>query len=239
MGRMTWFKMFVNFDDPERWTSKADNEELGAWVRLLRLASISPVKGKIEIADGIPYTPEQLKKVIKSEKDYLKKWETQGAIKQENGVIIIEKWGSYQSEYERQKPYRQELLPKVTNESYSESDPVEERRKKKEVRSKKKEERRKDNTSATVKNPVAIWCEKFKAKFGEQYIITPKDAGHLNRVYKLIPEQFESKIDAFLETDNFAHEWNVSIFQATLNKIKPKEKTVLKSFGGERYGKDY
>ena len=236
---MTWFKMFVNFDDPERWTSKADNEELGAWVRLLRLASISPVKGKIEIADGIPYTPEQLKKVIKSEKDYLKKWETQGAIKQENGVIIIEKWGSYQSEYERQKPYRQELLPKVTNESYSESDPVEERRKKKEVRSKKKEERRKDNTSATVKNPVAIWCEKFKAKFGEQYIITPKDAGHLNRVYKLIPEQFESKIDAFLETDNFAHEWNVSIFQATLNKIKPKEKTVLKSFGGERYGKDY
>ncbi len=224
MGRMTWFKMFVNFDDPERWTSKADNEELGAWVRLLRLASISPVKGKIEIADGIPYTPEQLKKVIKSEKDYLKKWETQGAIKQENGVIIIEKWGSYQSEYERQKPYRQELLPKVTNESYSESDPVEERRKKKEVRSKKKEEKKKDNTSATVKNPVAIWCEKFKAKFGEQYIITPKDAGHLNRVYKLIPEQFESKIDTFFEVDNWAHEYNVSIFQATLNKTKAKEK---------------
>ena len=229
---MTWFKMFVNFDDPERWTSKADNEELGAWVRLLRLASISPVKGKIEIADGIPYTPEQLKKVIKSEKDYLKKWETQGAIKQENGVIIIEKWGSYQSEYERQKPYRQELLPKVTNESYSESDPVEERRKKKEVRSKKKEEKKKDNTSATVKNPVAIWCEKFKAKFGEQYIITPKDAGHLNRVYKLIPEQFESKIDTFFETDNFAHEYNVSIFQATLNKTKKAEPII-------KYGKDY
>jgi len=73
-------------------------------------------------------------------------------------------------------------------------------------------------------NPVALWCEKFKAKFGEQYIATPKDAGHLNRVYKLIPEQFESKIDAFFEVDNFAHEWNVSIFQATLNKIKPKEK---------------
>jgi hypothetical protein len=238
MGRMTWFKMFVNFDDPERWTSKADNEELGAWVRLLRLASISPVKGKIEIADGIPYTPEQLKKVIKSEKDYLKKWETQGAIKQENGVIIIEKWGSYQSEYERQKPYRQELQEKVTSESYCKSDPVEERRKKKEVRSKKKEEKKKDNTSATVKNPVGVWCEKFKAKFGEQYIITPKDAGHLNRVYKLIPEQFESKIDAFFEVDNWAHEYNVSIFQATLNKTKSKDKP-LKSFGGERYGKDY
>jgi hypothetical protein len=82
----------------------------------------------------------------------------------------------------------------------------------------------KNNTSATVKNPVGVWCEKFKAKFGEQYIITPKDAGHLNRVYKLIPERFESKIDAFFEVDNWAHEYNVSIFQATLNKTKAKEK---------------
>lgn len=90
----------------------------------------------------------------------------------------------------------------------------------------------KNNTSATVKNPVAIWCEKFKAKFGEQYIITPKDAGHLNRVYKLIPEQFESKIDTFFETDNFAHEYNVSIFQATLNKTKKAEPII-------KYGKDY
>jgi hypothetical protein len=82
----------------------------------------------------------------------------------------------------------------------------------------------KNNTSATVKNPVGVWCEKFKAKFGEQYIITPKDAGHLNRVYKLIPEQFESKIDTFFEVDNWAHEYNVSIFQATLNKTKAKDK---------------
>ncbi len=90
----------------------------------------------------------------------------------------------------------------------------------------------KNNTSATVKNPVGVWCEKFKAKFGEQYIITPKDAGHLNRVYKLIPEQFESKIDTFFETDNFAHEYNVSIFQATLNKTKKAEPII-------KYGKDY
>lgn len=81
-------------------------------------------------------------------------------------------------------------------------------------------------------NPVALWCEKFKVKFGNQYIVTGKDAGHLNRVYKLIPEQFESKIDAFFETDNFAHEWNVSIFQATLNKTKKQEPQI-------KYGKDY
>jgi len=121
---------------------------------------------------------------------------------------------------EQEKEFRE----KVQQKSSIESSTVEERRKKKEERSKKKEEKTKDNTSATVKNPVAIWCEKFKAKFGEQYIITPKDAGHLNRVYKLIPEQFESKIDTFFETDNFAHEYNVSIFQATLNKTKAKEK---------------
>jgi len=238
MGRMTWFKMFVNFDDPERWTSNADNEELGAWVRLLRMASLSPENGVIEIAKGVPYTEQQIKMVIKTEKDYLKKWKEQGAIKIENGVISIEKWSSYQSEYNRQKPYREKLQEKVTDESYSESYTVEERRKKKEERSKKKEEKKKDNTSATVKNPVGVWCEKFKAKFGEQYIITPKDAGHLNRVYKLIPEQFESKIDTFFEVDNWAHEYNVSIFQATLNKTKAKEKP-LKSFGGERYGRDY
>lgn len=103
----------------------------------------------------------------------------------------------------------------------------------KELKEKKiKKEKIKDNTSAPVKNPVAIWCEKFKAKFGNQYIITPKDAGHLNRVYKLIPEQFESKIDAFFESDNWAHEWNVSIFQATLNKTKKQEPKI-------KYGKDY
>ena len=253
MGRMTWFKMFVNFDDPERWTSKADNEELGAWVRLLRLASISPVKGKIEIADGIPYTPEQLKKVIKSEKDYLKKWEIQGAIKQENGVIIIEKWGSYQSEYERQKPYRQELLPKVTNESYSESDPVEERRKNKEERSKKKEEiKNKDIPPADAVgkiNCVKIWIDEWNARIGtrqvvivdgkettKKYIPTDRERGNLKNVADRCENEadYRARVIAFLTSENFANDYTIPVFLGTLNSTKKMPKTEQ-----IKYGKDY
>ena len=114
MGRMTWFKMFVNFDDPERWTSKADNEELGAWVRLLRLASISPVKGKIEIVTA--YHTRTVKKVSKS--GITLKMGNTGGYKTRKRVIIIEKW---EINLNRQKPYRQ-VTTKVTND-YSKSDP--------------------------------------------------------------------------------------------------------------------
>ena len=112
---MKWFKMWTNFSETELWTGNIDNEELGAWVRLLRLAAISQKKGIISIDSDIPLTENQLLLLLKTDKNYIKKWEKQGAISNEKGVIKINNWSNYQSDYQRQKPYRE----KVTTKSYN------------------------------------------------------------------------------------------------------------------------
>jgi len=177
------------------------------------------------------------KKNIKEwwEKEIMKSWEliepvldlmaSEGMIELEKGEeisVLCPNLGILNPEWMRKLQHRESqktAMDGTRTEQFRNTSVLKENK----VKESKVKEKTKDNTSAPVKNPVAIWCEKFKSKFGEQYIATPKDAGHLKRVYKLIPEQFESKIDAFFEVDNFAHEWNVSIFQATLNKIKPKD----------------
>lgn len=107
LGR--WFKVFDNFDDPKFWTSKIDNDELGAWLRLLAIASKSTPKGSIQPLPGLKMTDEQTNGLIKTEKDYLKKWEKQGSIKTENGIIYIANWGIYQNEQDRKDRYKDTL----------------------------------------------------------------------------------------------------------------------------------
>jgi len=99
---MRWFKMFHNFDNPKFWTSKISNDELGAWVRLLAMASRNTWhRGKIGITESVAYEPIQVNSVIKTDKPYLKKWEEQGAISVKNGIIQIENWEHYQNEQDR------------------------------------------------------------------------------------------------------------------------------------------
>lgn len=216
--------MFTDFDSADKWTSKADNDELGAWVRLLRMASAGNVKGRVEIADGIPYTPEQIKAVIKTDKDYLKKWESQGAIKSENGVIIIENWNIYQSEYDRQKPYRGKLQAKVTSKSYKQSDTVDI-----DIEVDIDKDKEKD------KNIVAVWCDAYKCQFGEQYKVTGQDAKILQE-YKTLNNAHDVFI-FFFKRANWALDYRPSIFRTEYNKIirEMKDyKQALKDFGGKR-----
>jgi hypothetical protein len=98
---MRWFKMWHNFDDEGKWTAEIDNDELGAWLRLLKHASKCFKRGTVQIDGGIPYSPEQLKVMIKTDKEYIKKWALQGAITIKNGIITIENWESYQCEQDR------------------------------------------------------------------------------------------------------------------------------------------
>jgi 5-methylcytosine-specific restriction endonuclease McrA len=274
--------------------------------------------------------------VIKTEKDYLKKWKEQGAIKIENGVISIEKWSSYQSEYNRQKPHRQkefvdkreqiknrddytcqkcykteeelevplcihhidnnpdnnetnnlitlcmschsallkknvhftkeserleqekEFREKVQQKSSIESSTVEERRKKKEVRSKKKEEtKNKDIPPANAVgkiNCVKIWIDEWNARIGsktvvivdgkettKKYIPTDRERGNLKNVADRCENEadYRARVIAFLTSDNFANDYTIPVFLGTLNSTKNIKKSALKSFGGERYGKDY
>ena len=111
--------MHHNFDDPKKWTSKIDNDELGAWIRLCRVASKAEKRGILAIEDGIPYTAEQINQLIKTDKGYLKKWLKQGAVKQENGCYKIEKWKEWQNEQDRKNQSEQ---PKQTTQTDNQID---------------------------------------------------------------------------------------------------------------------
>lgn len=102
--------MFDNFDEtdengnPRFWTGKVDNDELGAWLRLIACGSRMKPKGILQLS-GIPLTKEQIKAVIRTDKPYLEKWQEQGAISIKNGIIYIENWKMWQNEQDRKDGY--------------------------------------------------------------------------------------------------------------------------------------
>lgn len=105
LGR--WFKVFDNFDEvdenglPRFWTGSIDNDELGAWFRLLAWGSRCVPKAIIQAAPGLAFTDEQVKSVLKTDKNYLDKWSEQGSIKLKNGIIYIQNWKLWQNEQDR------------------------------------------------------------------------------------------------------------------------------------------
>jgi hypothetical protein len=77
----------------------------------LDLAEISPIRGKVCIAKNIGYTQEQLSDILKTPLEIIRKSEKKLASMNiitidDNRVITIVNWKHYQSEYERQLPYR-------------------------------------------------------------------------------------------------------------------------------------
>ncbi len=83
----------------------------------LDLAEISPIRGRVCIANNIGYTQEQLSEILKTPLPIIKETERKllknGTIEIKSRVVIIKNWKKYQSEYERQKRYR------VTSNSYN------------------------------------------------------------------------------------------------------------------------
>ena len=219
---MGWFKMWTDFDIPGfKWTADIDNAELGAWVRLMRYAAIAETKGAICITEGVSYTPEQVKAMIKADKDYLEKWEKQGAIKIEKGVIFIANWKKYQSEYDRQKPYRKknekELQEKVTSEGYTKSYTVEVEVDKEieqehiNTKTKTKDIARKKTSAPTIpgfSETRKFWIETYNAEYGENYPYAfGKDDGILKPlVITYGYERLKPMIKMFL--DKGRKQWN-------------------------------
>lgn len=101
-------------------------EVRSVWDDYLDLATISPIKGQVCIAEKIGYEQEQLAKLLHTSIEIIKKADEElskyKCIKiNEFGIRIISKWKQYQSEYDRQKHYRElqdELQDKVTGEGY-------------------------------------------------------------------------------------------------------------------------
>lgn len=124
---MKWFKLFG-----ERWFSGTTRWELtieqrAIWVDFLAKASINDPSGQINY-----YTLDQLAGQFSCSKELL-----EGALKKcidvkkikhnsKKRIITILNWGKYQSEYERQKPYRQQYggQSKVTKDADNSSKKV-------------------------------------------------------------------------------------------------------------------
>jgi len=114
---MAWRKSwsFENINGPKG-NSQGSKRKLSPisrsiWDDYLDLAELSPIKGKICIAEGIGYTQKQLENLLKIE-NYIDFAEQQmvrlGMIKinEQNRVISIKHWKHYQSEYDRLKKYK-------------------------------------------------------------------------------------------------------------------------------------
>jgi len=127
--RRNWIKLYV--DQCLRGTMMDEMKDPGErflWFAFLLLAGDSPYEGKIALTEDMGYSDEQLGSMLKCDPQLVKKakrvmvkYDKIKVLK--NNIIQIVNWEKYQSEYQRQKPYRskdgQKLLRKVTTEGYS------------------------------------------------------------------------------------------------------------------------
>lgn len=113
MGNRTWIKVYC-----DKWlegTLREESAEIrGVWIDLLALAGGGPYgdTGEIKLANGIGFTDRQIAEILHISKPLWRKakqrfLETNRIKISHRGAISIANWSKYQSEYRRQKKYRQ------------------------------------------------------------------------------------------------------------------------------------
>lgn len=127
MSNRTWFKIYS-----DKWLGGTIREEApevrGIFVDLLALAATGEYgdSGIIALKNGVGMTDLQIQKMLSISKNQWQKAKkrlifTERIAVNDANIIQILNWKKYQSEYERQKPYREKLQPKVTTEGYRNS----------------------------------------------------------------------------------------------------------------------
>jgi hypothetical protein len=126
MGSRKWFKVYA-----DKWLEGTMRDETpdirGIFVDLLALAASGKYGdiGVIALQNGVGLTDSQVENLLKLTKFQWRKAKnrlilTERIAVNSANVVTIINWKKFQSEYERQKPYRhQELQPRVTTESYT------------------------------------------------------------------------------------------------------------------------
>ncbi len=126
MTSRTWVKLYC-----DQWLSGSLREETaelrGIWADLLALAGSGKYgdTGTISLPNDVGFSDFQFEKTLKITKYQWQKARkrlilTERIAVNNANVVTIINWKKYQSEYERQKPYRnQKLQPKVTTGSYA------------------------------------------------------------------------------------------------------------------------
>lgn len=114
---MAWRKSWCNQNlDPNGTKRQLTPDQRSVWDDLLDLAEISPVTGKVCAFPGVGYTVEQLAGIFHAPptliEEALERFNTKECDMidiDKHRVITIKNWPKYQSEYQRQKGYRQKL----------------------------------------------------------------------------------------------------------------------------------
>ena len=126
MTSRTWVKLYC-----DQWLSGSLREETpelrGIWADLLALAGSGKYgdTGRISLQNDVGLSDSQFGKLLKITKYQWQKAKkrlilTERIAVNSANVVTIINWKKYQSEYERQKPYRhQKLQAKVTTDSYT------------------------------------------------------------------------------------------------------------------------
>ncbi len=122
MGSRTWIKVYC-----DKWitgTIRNEPPEIRCtWIDLLALSGTGQYgdTGEIKLANGVGYTDEQIAQILHIKpslwrKAKLRLVETERIKVSPKGAISITNWSKYQSEYERQKPYREREIKSSTPE---------------------------------------------------------------------------------------------------------------------------
>ena len=110
-ARMTWVKFHIAgwLHGSIRW--QLDPAERGVWADIIVLAGERLMGGKICDNDGKAFPFDFIASQLHIPQELLErtidKCKKEGRIEVKEGVIIVTNWTAYQSEYERQKQYRQ------------------------------------------------------------------------------------------------------------------------------------
>lgn len=113
MGSRTWIKIYC--DSWLEGTLREDPPEIrGVWADLLALAGAGRYgdSGEIKLSNGIGFTDRQISDILvitlslwrRAKRRFL---ETNRIKITQKGAILIVNWAKYQSDYHRQKPYRE------------------------------------------------------------------------------------------------------------------------------------
>ena len=110
-SRRAWVKLYITgiLHGSIRWQLEPD--ERSVFIDLLCMAGECSKEGKICDNDSLPFPRSYIANHLNIATELLertiKKCIDTKRIDEEDGVLVITNWTSYQSEYERQKPYRQ------------------------------------------------------------------------------------------------------------------------------------
>lgn len=119
----TWVKLYITgwLHGSIRW--QLEPEERGVWADLIAMAGECGKDGKICDNDGRPYPRDYIAGQLNIPQVLLDttiaKCRHEGRLEDNDDMIILANWKSYQSEYERQKPYRDKKVEEDDPDKYA------------------------------------------------------------------------------------------------------------------------